>query len=141
MISLFVSVSRSCSETVAWLQQRLWEDGLEVTQVVDASRARLAMEGYSCPHHGTEACDCKTIVLVVHGRSRFPASLILHGSNGHTWVSLAERAEGNADPSTVAIIQRALTIDDRAAARSSVFATIRPRLGHWTESWTRVRGE
>ena len=72
MISPLVSVSRSCSETVAWLQQRLWEDGLEVTQVVDASQARLAMESCSCPHHATEACDCETFVLVVHGRTAFP---------------------------------------------------------------------
>ncbi len=131
MISACVSVSRSCRETVAWLEQRLWEDGLEVTQILDASRARLAMEG----------CDCETIVLVVHGRSRFPGSLILHGSNGHTWVSLAERAEGNADPSMVSLIQHALTMDDSAAARSSIFAALRLRFGHWPEAWPRVRGK
>ncbi len=74
MISPFVSVSRSCSETVTWLQQRLWDDGLEVMQVIDAGRARLVMEGCPCPHHGTEACDCETIVLVVCGRTRFPAA-------------------------------------------------------------------
>lgn len=141
MISPFVSVPRSCDETVTWLERRLRRYGLEVTQIVDVKGARLSMEGCPCPHHGTQACDCEVVVAVVYGRTPLPASLMLHGSGSRTWISLVTRAEGNADPGMVSLIQRVLNLDDSGSARSSVFAWLHLDLGHWRESWRHIGGK
>jgi hypothetical protein len=48
------------------------------------------------------------IVLLVYGEAAEPASLILHGNNGQTWISIAESALQNVDARLVASIQHVL---------------------------------
>jgi hypothetical protein len=48
------------------------------------------------------------LVLLVYGTSLEPATLILHGSNGQTWLSIAEGSQSEADHMLIAAIHRAL---------------------------------
>jgi hypothetical protein len=79
------------SETaVAKVIHRLAENGLEVMRSFDLQAARAAHTCCTCPHHGTEQCDCQMIVLLVYDRQSGPLTLVAHGYNGQTHFLLAE---------------------------------------------------
>ena len=48
------------------------------------------------------------IVLLVYGDVAEPVTLILHGNNGQTWVSVADSASQRGDPKLVTRIRRVL---------------------------------
>lgn len=87
---------------------QLSEAGLSTVQTFNLNTARLGMHNCCCPNHGTEACDCQMIVLLVYGDVAEPATLILHGNNGQTWISIADSASLRGDPQLVTRIRRVL---------------------------------
>jgi hypothetical protein len=48
------------------------------------------------------------IVLLVYGEAAEPTTLILHGNNGQTWVSIADSAVQRGDAKLVGRIRNAL---------------------------------
>jgi hypothetical protein len=48
------------------------------------------------------------IVLLVYGEAPEPATLILHGNNGQTWMSIADSASQRGDPKLITRIRRVL---------------------------------
>ena len=70
--------------------------------------ARLGLHNCCCPNHGTDACDCQMIVLLVYGEAAEPATLILHGNNGQTWISIAECVAQHKDAKLVGCIRNVL---------------------------------
>ncbi|MFH1906685.1 MAG: hypothetical protein ABIL11_04750 [Chloroflexota bacterium] len=54
------------------------------------------------------ACDCQMVVLLVYGSAPEPATLILHGNDGQTWLSLVNTPAQHADPSLQSSIEQAL---------------------------------
>jgi hypothetical protein len=81
-------LDRSCGDSLHWLEQRLLGSGLRAVRTFDLRQARAAAAGCTCPHHGTATCDCQMIVLLVYGHAGPPASLVMHGNDGRTWISL-----------------------------------------------------
>ncbi len=77
-------------------------------QTFDLHTARLGSQSYPCPHHGTEECDCQMIVLMVYGGAAEPVTLILHGNDGQTWISVADSPSQQVDKLLLASILRAL---------------------------------
>jgi hypothetical protein len=59
----------------------------------DLQVARSAHPECPCPHHGTNKCNCQLVVLLVYGKSEDPATLVIHGQDGKTWISLATPGE------------------------------------------------
>lgn len=116
MLSPFLSVPHPCEETADRLQRRLLQDGFRALQTFDLHDARLALDDCPCPHHGTAECDCQMVVVLIYGKTREPATLILHGHDGQTWISLAEQPEQTTDASLVRAIERALTSDGPAGS-------------------------
>lgn len=108
--SPFLSVNQPCGEALQWANQQLRKAGLRPMQTFDLHAARIGLQDCPCPHHGTEDCDCQMVVLLVYGRSAEPATLILHGNNGQTWLSFAESARAGSDPKLSAAIQKALDV-------------------------------
>jgi hypothetical protein len=102
------SVNRPCDETLMWLSQSLSRNGLRVLRTFDLHDARLGLENCPCPHHGTDQCDCQMIVLLVYGKADEPVALILHGSDGQTWLSLVNNSIQHADRSIQLSIEQAL---------------------------------
>jgi hypothetical protein len=51
------------------------------------------------------------IVMLVYGKAEEPVTLILHGNDGHTWLSLADNSILPSDESIQSTIQRTLQPD------------------------------
>jgi hypothetical protein len=89
-LSPFGLMDCSCDETLKWAQMQLSRAGLRAMQTFDLHSARHhSLEGCPCPNHGTNACDCQMVVMLVYGETTEPVTLILHGNDGKTWISFA----------------------------------------------------
>ena len=108
MLSPFFSVMYPCDETAKWLDQWLSKIGFKVLQTFDLQDVRLSIKDCPCPLHGTDPCDCQMIVLFIYGNTSVPATLILHGYDGKTWISLAEGLGQTPNTMLVTIIKETL---------------------------------
>ena len=111
MLTPVLSVSHPCNETADLLKHRLMERGWTTLQTFDLQDALLGIDGCSCPHHGTQECDCHMIVLLVYGLEPEPVTLILHGSDGQTWVAFADNAQQKARKASMTAIRDALEVN------------------------------
>lgn len=98
-LSPFLSIDSSCDQALQMTKTQLSEAGLSAVQTFNLNTARLGSHNCCCPNHGTEACDCQMIILMVYGEGAEPATLILHSSDGKTWISVMDTAfhKGNAE--------------------------------------------
>ena len=110
------SVEKPWNESMHWLQERLSGAGLRLLQTFDLQNARSAATACPCPHHGTSQCDCQLMVVLVYAEDCTPITLVLHGSQGQSWISVVDRPDQRADPRTVVAVQRALRLDPESAA-------------------------
>jgi hypothetical protein len=62
--------------------------GLQVVPSFDLQVAISPHSHCSCPHHGTDLCDCQMIVLLVYSQDDHPVSLVAHGKDGKTHIGL-----------------------------------------------------
>src|SRR5512139_2932632 len=107
-ISPFLSISSPCEKTLHWTKKCLARVGLRAVQTFDLHAVRAGMHDCPCPNHGRQDCDCQMVVLLVYGDVETPASLILHGNEGQTWLSIADEPRQRADPELLAVIKQAL---------------------------------
>ena len=110
----FWSTDKPCEDTLRWLQRRLSLAGLRLLRTFDLHDARLADTDCQCPHHGTAACDCQMVVALVYAGDCPPVTLVMHGNNGHSWISVIDRPDQRADPGITLAIKRALHTDARS---------------------------
>ena len=85
-----LSLQQDCDTAVPLIVTRMQKSGLQVICTFDLHQTRTAETDCSCPHHGTDQCDCQMIVLLVYGKDTHPVSVIAHGHNGQTRFSLVE---------------------------------------------------
>ena len=98
-----------------WVRSRLEQTGLHTYRSFDLQSARLGADDCVCPHHGTDACDCQLVVLLVYqDQQNAPATVVLHGHQGQTSVKLAEVAS----PEMELVITRALSTTHAEAGES-----------------------
>lgn len=109
-ISPFLSINHSCDEALQWSKQQLLQANLRAVQTFDLHTARLAMPDCPCPNHGTEECDCQMVVLLVYGKVAEPATLILHGNDGQTWISIVNDPQQRVSTKMMTLIQQALEV-------------------------------
>jgi hypothetical protein len=107
-LSPFLSIDSSCDQALQMTKTQLSEAGLSAVQTFNLNTARLGLHNCCCPNHGTAACDCQMIVLLVYGDVAEPTTLILHGNNVQTWVSIADSPSQRGDPKLVTRIRRVL---------------------------------
>lgn len=50
------------------------------------------------------------VILLVYGSASEPVTLILHGNDGQTWISIADNPQQQADAKLIISIQQALEI-------------------------------
>ncbi len=115
----FLALDQTYDQVLAWVNQQLTGAGFRVVQTFDLQVARLAHTDCPCPHHGTERCNCQMIVLLVYHRKDDPATLVIHGQDSRTWLSLSNPAGRRADQRFEAAIRHAL-IPHHAEAPSPV---------------------
>ena len=75
-------------EAVTRMLHILNESGLRVLVSFDSHHVRANAAPAACPHHGTTDCDCQVAILLVYDEEKRPATLLAHGQDGETWVSL-----------------------------------------------------
>jgi len=95
IFSPFLSVKRSCDETLKWSKEQLTRAGLRPVQTFDLHTARLSLHDCPCPNHGTDECDCQMAVLLVYSDADKPETLILHGNRKTTWLSITNNLTSN----------------------------------------------
>ncbi len=118
-ISPFLSIHRPCDKALRWTKRRLSRAGLRAVQTFDLHTARVGLHDCPCPNHGTEDCDCQMVILLVYRQNADvstalntgPATLILHGNNGQTWLSMADDPRQQADVKLNHSIRQALEIE------------------------------
>lgn len=135
-LSPFLSIPSPCEEVLQATKKQLARAGLRPVQTFDLHAARLGLHDCSCPHHGTEDCDCQMIVLLVYGEAPEPITLILHGNDGQTWLSVTDSPLQRTDKKLMASIRQAL--ESGTSARSSKPDGSNPGTGN-TEDKTGVR--
>ena len=91
--------------------------GLQVVRSFDLKVARAAHVGCTCPHHGTDQCDCQMIVLLVYGQHDSPATLVVHGHDGQTQIALVDTFEQRPASQLVEAIVKAIQpIDEQGGS-------------------------
>jgi len=90
----FLTLSENCKQVDGWVRARLSRASLRVVQTFDLQIARLAHPDCSCPHHGTEQCNCQLVILLIYGKQEEPATLVIHGQDEKTWLSFSTPLEG-----------------------------------------------
>jgi hypothetical protein len=107
-LSPFLSVQYSCDQALQLTKKQLSRAGLRPVQTFDLHAARLGLHDCPCPHHGAEKCDCQMIVLLVYGEADEPATLILHGNDGKTWISVIDNPLQRTDKKLMTNIRQTL---------------------------------
>lgn len=82
--------------------------GLQVLPSFDLRTARCAPAACTCPHHGTQQCDCQMVVLLLYGRAKDPATLVVHGHGGRTFLSLVDTPHQRLEAGLPSLIRQAL---------------------------------
>ena len=107
-ISPFLSVNHSCDQALRWTKEQLSQVGLRPVQTFDLYTARAGSYECPCPNHGTNECDCQLVIMLVYGKAEEPVTLILHGNDGQTWLSIADNPRQRSDTKLPAEIRQVL---------------------------------
>jgi hypothetical protein len=108
--SPFLTVNRPCNKALQWTKKQLLQAGLRPVQTFDLHAARVGIHGCPCPNHGKNECDCQMVVLLVYGKTSEPVTLILHGDDGQTGISITDNPQQRADAKLITEIQQALEV-------------------------------
>jgi hypothetical protein len=104
----FLTLDLTCEQVQARINQQLTRAGFRVVQTFDLQVARLAHPDCTCPNHGTEDCNCQMVVLLVYHKKGDPITLVIHGQEGKSWLSLASPDGRRISQRFETAIQRAL---------------------------------
>ncbi|MCF6277499.1 MAG: hypothetical protein L3J16_01960 [Anaerolineales bacterium] len=102
------SLKQPLTEVLVQTTQQLKQAGLQVEQTFDLHVARLAHTNCLCPHHGTDQCSCQMVVLLVRCEGEDPLTLILHGSDEATNLSVIDPYQRHSSQGVEEIVQKAL---------------------------------
>ena len=108
-MTLFLSLDSPYDETLRWVTETLKQARLQIAPSFDLRIARSAHPDCPCPHHGSAACDCQIVMLLIYGQDDQPATLVIHGSDGRTQLSLTDFPGQRPSPTLRAAILTALT--------------------------------
>jgi hypothetical protein len=89
----FLALNQNHDQAETWVKEKLISAGFRIVPTFDLHVARNAHPECPCPHHGTEECNCQLVVLLVYGKLAVPSTLVIHGQDGKTWISLATPIE------------------------------------------------
>ncbi len=84
------------NSTVLRLTGLLSDAGFQVNRSFDLQDARAelrAPEECPCPNHGSAICNCQYVVLLVNKPGENPSSLVIHGHDERTLISLEQRED------------------------------------------------
>jgi len=118
----FLVLDQTCEQVQVWINGKLTDAGFRVVQTFDLHVARLAHPDCPCPHHETSDCNCQMIVMLVYKQHDDPATLVIHGQEGRTWLSLVIPVGAHGNHHLEAVIRRTL-VPHRANTPASIEVT------------------
>lgn len=95
-------------EATRKVSEQLTQAGFAVVRSFDLRSAHSTAVGCVCPNHGTAACDCELAVFLVYAATGDPVTMLAHGHNGHTWLSIVEAAQPAPTPHHQSALVRVL---------------------------------
>lgn len=104
---LFLSLPADSQTAIPRATQALEANGLSVLPSFDLQVARSSHLHCSCPHHGTEQCDCQMVVLLVYDQADTPVTVVAHTTRGETRFELVDSPQQPAPPQIRDRIQNA----------------------------------
>jgi len=104
----FLALDQTCEQVHGWVNQQLAQANFRAVQTFDLHVARLAHPDCPCPHHGTNGCNCQMIVLLVYQKTDDPVTLIIHGQDDRSWLSLANPTGENTNHHLEMLVRRIL---------------------------------
>ena len=104
------------NQAIAIIKPLLEGLGLQALPSFDLRTVRSAPSGCTCPYHGTEQCDCQIVVMLLYGAGEDPVTLVAHGHNGKTFLSLVDTPNQHLKPELLTLIRQALL--DRISSRA-----------------------
>ncbi len=110
--SPLATIGKTGEEAIPWSIKLLEKAGLLVVRTFDLQGARLAQKDCSCPHHGTQVCDCQISVLLIYHREHPPASILVHSFQETTWLYLVDTPEQPVDKALEMIIRQTMIQPD-----------------------------
>lgn len=96
-----LTLRQSAQATVAWAMQRLMARGFQVERTFDLHAARMSQVDCPCPYHGTGNCTCQMVVLLVHRPKAQPVTVVVHGHDDQTSLSLVDMADQSMEESII----------------------------------------
>jgi hypothetical protein len=105
----FLALDQTCEQVQGWVGQQLTGAGFRIVQTFDLHVARMAHSDCLCPHHGTNNCNCQMIVLLVYQKLDDPVTLVIHGQDDRTWLSLANPTGENSNHHLEMLVRRILS--------------------------------
>ena len=108
----YMTLTYPFREVLVWIARELSKVGLQVEQTFDLQVARSSHVGCPCPHHGTDQCNCQMVVLLVRSESGEPLTLILHGNDGQTNLSIADLSGKRVNSNLDSTVRMALTLQE-----------------------------
>jgi hypothetical protein len=109
--SHLLTIKGGSQTAVDLVAKALKEAGLQVVQSFDLQAAKAAHSQCTCPHHGTNLCDCQMIMLLVYDLEDKPITLVAHGQDGSTHLGLINDPSRRNPARLVDVIRKALTIN------------------------------
>jgi hypothetical protein len=103
-----ISVGLPCNDVLPHVRRALESAGCRALETFDLQLARSSGADCGCPHHGAAPCDCQLVVLVIYGESTAPISLMLHGTDGRTWITLPDSSGSGSALNVAATIRSAI---------------------------------
>lgn len=122
-VRALLTVNLSCDRALQVAKRKLSQRGLRALQTFNLYTARLGQSECPCPHHGTEQCDCQMVVLLIYGESPQPVTLILHGSGGTTWFSIADDPSQQGNRALLRSIREALDFETNSSRQNLLYET------------------
>lgn len=87
------TINQPSESSIPLLMEKISQQGYHVERSFDLQTARGAHVGCTCPHHGTEQCDCQIVVLLVYGQDASLVTLVAHGRDGRTRFALVHHSD------------------------------------------------
>lgn len=104
LITLQTNWDKAISHATRFLEEK----GLQVLRSFDLQVARSVHADCSCPHHGTEQCDCRMVVLLVYVPGKPPVTLVVHGHDGQVSFVLVDSPQQSSDQQVVMSVRKIL---------------------------------
>lgn len=91
--NLLRTIPTTWEEAIPFVTDALTNAGLQVVQSFDLQLARATLVACNCPHHGTDQCNCQYAVFLIYKNNLSPITLVAHGRDGKTEITLIESPE------------------------------------------------